>query len=141
DRIVSDEPPSREAVTISCTCLECELVKIFVNSGIRTAASVPQLMIIANSHHRLGSATGDCPWGVTEMSPMSSQLIKNEVVMHNPEAIQMRSVRGDSKLKSFRPRYFFSDHHWLRKYEMPDMQSIRNRMAKIQTISLACKSR
>ena len=45
ERIVSDAPPSREAVTISCTCLECELVKTLVNSGISTAASVPQLMI------------------------------------------------------------------------------------------------
>ena len=45
ERIVSDAPPSRDAVTISWTCLECELVKTLVNSGISTAASVPQLMI------------------------------------------------------------------------------------------------
>ena len=53
ERIVSDAPPSREAVTISCTCLECELVKTLVNSGISTAASVPQLMIVASCHHKL----------------------------------------------------------------------------------------
>ena len=54
ERIVSDAPPSREAVTISWTCLECELVKTLVNSGISTAASVPQLMIVASCHHRFG---------------------------------------------------------------------------------------
>ena len=54
ERIVSDAPPSREAVTISCTCLECELVKTLVNSGISTAASVPQLMIVASCHHSCG---------------------------------------------------------------------------------------
>ena len=54
ERIVSDAPPSRDAVTISCTCLECELVKTLVNSGISTAASVPQLMIEANCHHSCG---------------------------------------------------------------------------------------
>ena len=50
ERIVSEAPPSREAVTISWTCFECELVKTFVNSGISTAASVPQLMIEASCH-------------------------------------------------------------------------------------------
>ena len=55
ERIVSDGPPSREAVTISWTCLECELVKTLVNSGISTAARVPQLMIAASCHHRFGS--------------------------------------------------------------------------------------
>src|SRR5262245_47830746 len=54
ERIVSDDPPSRDAVTISCTCLECELVKTLVNSRINTAASVPQLMIEASCHHRSG---------------------------------------------------------------------------------------
>src|SRR6185503_8605437 len=91
DRIVSDAPPSREAVTISWTCLECELVKTFVNSGISTAASVPQLMIVANCHHRFGSAV--IPVAVsTVKSRMSNQLIPNDVVMHRIEAIQMRRV-------------------------------------------------
>ena len=34
----------------------------------------------------------------------------------------------------------FSEIAWLMKYDTPDMKSIRNRMAKIQTISLACRS-
>src|SRR5438270_1695766 len=102
ERIVSDAPPSREAVTISCTCLEWELVKILVNSGISTAASVPQLMIVANCHQRWGSATPD-----TVRSLISSQLMPNEVVIHRIDAIQMRRVRGCSKLNSVNPLYCF----------------------------------
>src|SRR5438034_2583981 len=83
DRIVSDAPPSRDAVTISWTCLECELVKILVNSGMRTAASVPQLMIVASCHQRVGR-------GLPPMarSLMSSQLMPNDVVMHRLDAMQ-----------------------------------------------------
>src|SRR5579872_460181 len=132
DKIVSDAPPSREAVTISCTCLECELVKILVNSGISTAARVPQLMIVASCHHRLGNS---CP--PTDKSRISSQLMPNDVVMHRIDAIQISRVSGSSKSNSFNPLYFFSEIFWLMKYEAPDMKSIRNRIAKIQTISFA----
>src|SRR5262245_37526622 len=97
-RIVSDVPPSREAVTISRTCFECELVKAFVNSGMSTVASVPQLMIVANCHQRLGSALPPM-----ERSLMSSQLMKYEVEMHRIDAIQMRRVKGASKLNSRSP--------------------------------------
>src|SRR5690242_7805340 len=40
ERIVNDAPPSLEAVTISCTCFECDEVNTFVNSGIKKAAKV-----------------------------------------------------------------------------------------------------
>src|SRR5437868_12370017 len=83
DRIVSDAPPSRDAVTISCTCLECELVKTLVNSGINTAASVPQLMMVARCHQRLGNGLP-----MTVMSWSRSQLMPYEVLMHRTEAIQ-----------------------------------------------------
>src|SRR6516165_5653521 len=132
ERMVSEEPPSREAVTISWTCLECELVKTFVNSGISTAARVPQLMIVASCHHRLGSA---CP--PTARSRIRSQLMPNDVVMHRIEAIQISRVRGSSKSNSLSPLYFFSEITWLMKYDAPDMKSMRKRMAKIQTMSLA----
>src|SRR6185312_3317223 len=135
DRIVNEAPPSRDAVTISCTCFECELVKTLVNSGISTAASVPQLMIVASCHHNSGSAVSP-----TFRSLMSSQLMKYEVVMQRIEAIQISRVSGCSKSNSLRPAYFFSEIPWLMKYETPDMKSIRNRMAKIQTMSLAWRS-
>src|SRR5438874_578011 len=71
---------------------------------------------------------------------MSSQLMPNEVEMHRIDAIQMRRVNGSSKLNSFSPWYCFSEMAWLMKYDTPDMKSIRKRIAKIQTISLACRS-
>src|ERR1043166_7233961 len=109
ESIVSDAPPSRLAVTISCTCLECELVKTLVNSGISTAASVPQLMIEANCHHRLGSCrTAPSAW-VTDKSRIKSQLMPNEVLMHRIDAIQIKRVSGCSKSNSLRPRYLASE--------------------------------
>jgi hypothetical protein len=48
---------------------------------------------------------------------------------------------GASKLNSFKPRYCFSEIAWFKKYDTPDMKSIRNRIAKIQTMSFACRSR
>src|SRR5438876_7557222 len=86
ERIVRDAPPSRDAVTISCTCLEWELVKTLVNSGMRTAARVPQLMMTASFHQRPEGPS----WTTEGISPMSSQLMKNEVEMLRIEAIQMR---------------------------------------------------
>src|SRR6516225_9385452 len=83
ERMVSDAPPSRDAVTISWTCLECEEVKILVNSGISTAASVPQLMIVASCHH---SAEGS---SLLSGSLINSQLMPNDVRMHRMEAIQI----------------------------------------------------
>ncbi len=132
ERMVSEAPPSRVAVTISCTCFEWELVKTLVNSGISTAASVPQLMIVASCHH--SSVYTVLP---TVRSLISSQLIRKDVEMHKIEAIQISRVSGVSKLNSLTPRYWLSEIAWLMKYDTPDMKSIRNRMAKIQTISLA----
>src|SRR5262249_55368132 len=135
DRIVSDEPPSRDAVTISWTCLECELVKILVNSGMSTAARVPQLMMAASCHQSWSSLWVWPSAPVTDRSLRSSQLMKKDVEMHRADAIQMRRVSGCSKSNSRSPAYCFSEIAWLMKYEQPDMKSMRKRMAKIQTIS------
>src|SRR5262249_31938777 len=137
-RIVRDVPPSRDAVTISWTCLECELVKTLVNSGMSTAARVPQLIIVASCHQSLPVVSAATPGTVRSL--ISSQLIKNDVLMQRMDAIQMRRVRGSSKLNSFSPLYCFSEIAWLTKYDTPDMKSIRKRIAKIQTISLAWRS-
>src|SRR5437660_2842744 len=105
ERMVSDAPPSRDAVTISWTCFEWELVNTFVNSGMSTAASVPQLMIVASCHHREGSAMAVPPGLVTDRSPIRSQLMPNEVEMQRMAAIQIRRVSGCSKSKNFMPAY------------------------------------
>src|SRR5438128_6284470 len=120
ERIVSDAPPSREAVTISWTCLEWELVKILVSSGMSTAASVPQLMMLASCHQRFGNCWTAPLTGSTEMSPIRAQLMPNEVVMHRIDAIQMSRVSGSSKSNSVNPAYFFSEIAWLTKYDTPD---------------------
>src|SRR5579883_1029526 len=125
ERIVSEAPPSRDAVTISCTCFEWELVNTFVNSGMSTAASVPQLMIAASCHQSLGSAvTTGAPFAslVTDMSARSRWLMKNEVEMQRMAAIQMRRVSGCSKSKVFNPAYFAFEIASLMKYEQPDMK-------------------
>src|SRR5690349_19051166 len=140
ERIVRDGPPSRDAVTISWTCLECELVKTLVNSGMSTAARVPQLIMVASCHQSWRVVVSGTP-GTVMLSPlMSSQLMKNDVLMQRMEAIQMRRVRGSSKLNSVFPLYCFSEIAWLTKYDTPDMKSIRKRIAKIHTISLAWRS-
>src|SRR3954462_6620639 len=108
ERIVSEAPPSRDAVTISCTCLECELVKTLVNSGITTAARVPQLMIDASCHQRLSKALPPMV-----RSRISRKLMKYDVVMHRIDAIQIGRVNGCSKSTSFSPLYFFSEMFWL----------------------------
>src|SRR5882672_2907035 len=138
ERIVSDAPPSRDAVTISWTCFEWELVNTFVNSGISTAARVPQLMIVASCHQSAGSAvtTGASFTSlVTDRSPIRSQLMPNEVVMQRIAAIQIRRLSGCSKSKNFMPAYLALEMASLMKYEQPDMKSIRKRIAKIQTMN------
>src|SRR5260370_42682818 len=67
--------------------------------------------------------------------------MRNEVEMHRIDAIQMRRVKGCSKLNSLLPLYCASEMAWLMKYDTPDMKSIRKRIAKIQTMSLAWMSR
>src|SRR5215470_15441395 len=84
ERIVSEAPPSFDAVTISWTCLECELVKTLVNSGMSTAANVPQLMIMPSCHQ---SWDRSLPGNVMLLLPIKSQLMPKEVVMHKIEAI------------------------------------------------------
>src|SRR5438132_50498 len=49
--MLSDGPPSREAVTISRTCRESTDVNTLTSSGMIAPASVPQVMIVDNFHH------------------------------------------------------------------------------------------
>src|SRR5437762_10829593 len=51
ERILSDAPPSREALTTSSTCFELVDVKIFTSSGMIAPASVPHVIIDASFHH------------------------------------------------------------------------------------------
>ena len=50
--MLSDAPPSREAVTTSFTCPDEVEVKTFTNSGMMAPASVPQVITVDSCHHR-----------------------------------------------------------------------------------------
>ncbi len=51
ERMLSEAPPSREAVTTSWTWPDSVEVKTLTNSGIMAPASVPQVMIVESFHH------------------------------------------------------------------------------------------
>ena len=53
--MLSEAPPSLEAVTTSRTWRELVLVKILMNSGMRAPASVPQVMMMESSHQSVVS--------------------------------------------------------------------------------------
>src|SRR5204862_3372069 len=53
DRMLSEGPPSRDAVTTSLTCLDEVDVKILIISGMIAPASVPKVMMRDSFHHRL----------------------------------------------------------------------------------------
>src|ERR1700691_6056811 len=56
DRMLSEAPPCLEQLVTSLTWRELVLTKTFVNSGITAPATVPQLMMIDNTHHTPGCA-------------------------------------------------------------------------------------
>src|SRR6266498_2983650 len=55
ERMFSDAPPSREAMTTSLTWRDSVEVKTFTSSGMMAPASVPQVMIEESFHHMVGS--------------------------------------------------------------------------------------
>src|SRR5437016_14190070 len=55
ERMLSEAPPSRDAVTTSRTWREWVEVKKVVTSGITAPANVPQVMIDASFHQSVGS--------------------------------------------------------------------------------------
>src|SRR5437899_2189189 len=55
ERMFSDAPPSRDAMTTSLTWRDSVEVKTFTSSGMIAPASVPQVMIVESFHHMVGS--------------------------------------------------------------------------------------
>src|SRR3989441_6428740 len=88
DRILSEAPPSREAVTTSRTCRESVDVKTFTNSGMTAPASVPHV-ITAESFHQS-----------VESPPISGIRIlesRNVNATETSEVSQTSDVNGASK--------------------------------------------
>ena len=56
--MLSDGPPSREAVTTSLTCFDSVEVKTLITSGMMAPASVPQVMMVESFHHSESSPFG-----------------------------------------------------------------------------------
>src|SRR3989442_4801773 len=55
DRMFSDAPPSRDAVTTSLTCPDSTDVNTLTNSGMIAPASVPHVMTVDSFHHSVPS--------------------------------------------------------------------------------------
>ena len=55
ERMLSEAPPSREAVTTSLTWRDSVEVKTLTSSGMIAPASVPQVMIVESFHHSVVS--------------------------------------------------------------------------------------
>ena len=89
DRMVKEAPPSLEAVTTSHVCFALGLVNTFVNSGIKAAPRVPQLIIIDKVSHKL--------FGI---EPNKYLLTPKVMQIDNIEVNQTRFVKGASKSNS-----------------------------------------
>ena len=88
-RMLSEAPPCSEALTTSFTCFDVGEVKSLVNSGMRAAPRVPQLMMMLRASHQL-----------LPRPPRMSQLARKVPQMLRMEVIHTSEVRGCSKLMS-----------------------------------------
>src|SRR5437667_5270392 len=86
--MLSEGPPSREAVTISRTWRDSVEVKTFTSSGMIAPASVPQVMIVESFHHIVAS-----PPSVGMRMYDTAYVTPTERI----EVIQTSDVRGASK--------------------------------------------
>src|SRR6185503_10661456 len=102
ERMVSEAPPSREALTISFTWRECELVNTLVSSGITAAAIVPHEMMIDIFHHR--------PLGKV---PRMSLDTTNVTTMERSDVSHTKLVSGASKLILLLPLFCARATAWL----------------------------
>src|SRR4026209_1571101 len=62
ERMFSDGPPSRDAVTTSLTCLDWVEVNTLIISGMMAPASVPQVMMVDSFHHNVSLPPS---WGIS----------------------------------------------------------------------------
>src|SRR5512143_209906 len=94
--MLSDAPPSREAVTTSPTWPEFVDVKIFTSSGMIAPASVPHVMIVESFHQSVPSPNA----GISRYER------RYVIAMETNEVSQMREVSGCSKLNLADSPYF-----------------------------------
>ena len=129
--MLSEAPPSREAVTTSRTWRDSVEVKTLTSSGMIAPARVPQVMIVESFHH-------------IDVSPPRLGMSRYETAYVTPteriEVIQTSEVRGASKFMLSTSRYFAEAMAALIQYENAEVMIISTRMTKIQTRSWVCTS-
>src|SRR5437588_5758554 len=96
-RMLSDAPPSRDAVTISRTWRDSVDVKTFTSSGMMAPASVPQVMIAESFHHIVVSPP---------RFGMSRREATNVRAIEMIDVSQTSDVSGASKFIVSASRYF-----------------------------------
>src|SRR5947209_10530052 len=89
ERMLSDGPPSRDAMTTSRTCRDSVEVNTLTSSGMIAPASVPQVMIVESFHHIVVSPPRS---GMSALDAMYVTAIEMIDVIHTSV------VRGVSKL-------------------------------------------
>src|SRR3989337_766207 len=94
--MLSDAPPSREAVTTSRTWPELVEVKIFTSSGMMAPARVPQVMIVESFHQSVPSPSA----GISRYER------RYVIAMETKEGSQVRGGRGLSKFNVADSPYF-----------------------------------
>src|SRR6267154_3446290 len=99
ERMLSDAPPCFEQFVTSRTWRDVVLTNIFVNSGIKAPATVPQRIMTDNTHQR---SAWVAPLASLK-SPNSNLLAMNVIRIETAEVIHTKWVSGASKSKSFLP--------------------------------------
>src|SRR5712691_1272552 len=122
ERMLSDAPPSRDAMTISCTCRDSVDVNTFTSSGMIAPASVPQVMIADSFHHIVVS-----PPRFGMMSLETANVTMTEMIDVNHTSV----VSGASKFISSTSRYFARAAASLMKYETAEVMIMSTRITKI----------
>ena len=114
ERMVSEAPPSREAVTVffaarSFRMRTRENLREFRNQhGCQRTAT--------NDRREFPPECGiDCTAKCRQIADQQPAHAATDVVMHRTEAIQISRESGCSKSNSFRPLYFASEMYWLMK--------------------------
>src|SRR6478672_10959 len=87
DRMLSEEPPSRDDVTTSRVCRDSVDVNTFTNSGMIAPASVPHVMTADSFHHSVPSPRS----GIIALDTM------NVRITERIDVSQTRNVSGASK--------------------------------------------
>src|SRR5687767_12973822 len=128
ERMLSEAPPSREAVTTSATCFDLVDVKIFTSSGMTAPANVPHVITVESFHQ---SDPSPSSWINTYEARYVSATETNDVS-------QTRRVSGASKSMRSTLSYCALLIASLSRYDAPLAITIRTRIAKIQTRSWTC---